>query len=80
MNPLSIMVARLHVLQVGLDHAPHGGVRVFVPERLVEDFDFDGAGVTGALDGLAQRADVDDAIAHHAAAKEQIAKSRGQTT
>ena len=45
-----------------------------VPDLLIKDFDFDWSVVAGVVDGLAQTAELDDAVAHHPAPKEVIGR------
>ena len=59
-----------------LDESQEGIVGVG-PDLVVEDFDFDGAGVAGGVDGVAEAAEFDDAVAHHGAAHEDAGERHG---
>src|ERR671932_2357572 len=64
--------ATLALAEVALLHACEDLVAGGVPDLLIEDLDFDRARVAGGVDGLAQAAQLDHAIAHHASAEEVI--------
>src|ERR1017187_3112022 len=55
--------------EAALDEWQQSVIRI-LPDLVVEDFDFDGAGVAGGIDGVAEAAQLNDAVAHHDAAHE----------
>src|SRR4051794_15742362 len=70
---ISTLTPRSHHAAIALDaHLQHLARVALPPVVGGKDLDVDRRGIAGGLDQLAQAAQVDDAVAHHAAVEQQV--------